>query len=94
MLHATKMSWVRMCAFWFICGGIGNWFGSVCNSSGPLTVGSNPGNFALWGGVIACFIVNWKKLDSMAQIRCPIIIVLIVITLLLLYMSAIATASS
>lgn len=66
MLHATKMSFVRMCAFWFICGGIGNWFGSVCNSEGPLTVGSNPGNFALWGGVIACFIVNWKKLDSMA----------------------------
>lgn len=63
MLQATKISFGPMLAFYLISGATGNFFGAVCNQYGPLFAGATPAIFAMYFGVQACFIVNWKALE-------------------------------
>jgi membrane associated rhomboid family serine protease len=88
MLQASKIKFTTMAAFWFLSGAIGNIFGALCNSNGPLTVGSQPANFALYGGIIAAFIVNWKALERVQALRVPMIVILVVIWFFLMLNSA------
>lgn len=63
MLQASKIKFIPMLAFYLICGASGNMFGAVCNSSGSLFVGAQPACYAMFSGLLACFIVNWKALE-------------------------------
>lgn len=63
MLQASKIKFLPMLAFYLICGATGNFFGAICNSSGSLFEGAQPACFAMFSGLLACFIVNWKALE-------------------------------
>jgi len=73
-----------MLVFYLFCGWSGNIFGAACNPEGSLSVGCQPACFAMFSGLIACFIVNWKALDSIPYIRCPLIFAFVMITMMLL----------
>jgi membrane associated rhomboid family serine protease len=92
MMQVTKIKFLTMLSFYLICGFVGNIFGALCNPNGSISVGSDPANFGIFSGLIATFIVNWKALDNAPQVRCPLIFVLVMITLMLLLGSLNKTA--
>ena len=73
-----------MLIFYLLCGATGNIFGAVCDSNGALFVGCTPACFAMFSGLFACLMVNWKALDRVQHVRCPLIFAFVMITLLLL----------
>lgn len=84
MLQATKIKFIPMLVFYLICGASGNLFGAICNPNGSIFVGATPACYAMFSGFFACFIVNWKALDAYEQIRCPLIMSFVMLTLMLM----------
>lgn len=94
MFKATTIKFLPNLIFYLICGAVGNLFGAVCDRNGALFVGCQPGCYAMFAGVTACFIVNWKAMDQISQARCPLIFAFVMLTLLLLLNSSNATLNT
>lgn len=88
MLASTKMSNLRMLVFYCLCGYVGNMFGAICDSNGALFCGDSPATFGMFAAMISCLCVNWHALDSMPQMRCPLIFTLVMFTMMLMLNSA------
>lgn len=88
MLASTKMSNLNMLIFYCVCGYIGNIFGAICDSNGALFVGSLAASYGMFSGMISCLIVNWHALAAVPQIKCPLIMIMVMFSIMLMLNSA------
>jgi len=64
----------------YIVSGVGGIvFSCCCNSS--ISVGASTAIFGLLGGLLGMVIVNWKALDRSPEMRCCLIVMIVVIVL-------------
>jgi len=85
MFSATKMSNLNMLIFYLACGYVGNIFGAACDNTYSLFVGSTPSSFGMFGAMISTLCVNWHALDSLPQMKCPLILTMVIFFMLLLF---------
>lgn len=81
------MSNLKMAIFYFTCGYIGNIFGAACDKHGSLFVGCGPATYAMFAAMISTLCVNWHALDAVPQMKCPLVLMLVLFTFMLMFNS-------
>lgn len=79
-----SISFKRMAFFYLFCGFGGYLMSSI--SEDKHSLGCGVATFGLIAGLAALLIVNWKALDNLSQMRCMMIVMIIMFLVLTIFL--------